>query len=107
MKHNHELFGTICAFEAMPSLFETQLSKNNFSHFSELRSMENPDGKRYARIVSHLIEEFKTRFADFRRDGQKIMPFTQPFCFDVQCASDEIQLELLDLQANINLKGKV
>ena len=68
--------------------------------------MENPDGKRYTRIVSLLIEEFKTRFADFRREEQKIMLFTQPFCFDVQCTSDEIQLELLDLQANINLKEK-
>ena len=106
MKLIHELFGTVCAFEAKLSLFEAQLSKNNFSHFSELRSMENPDGKRYTRIVSLLIEEFKTRFADFRREEQKIMLFTQPFCFDVQCTSDEIQLELLDLQANINLKEK-
>ncbi|KAI6651438.1 General transcription factor II-I repeat domain-containing protein 2-like [Oopsacas minuta] len=80
--------------------------KNNFSNFSELRSMEIPDRKRFARIVSHLIEEFKTRFADFRREDQKIMLLTQLFCFDVQCASDGIQLELLDLQANINFKKK-
>ena len=82
MKLIHELFGTVCAFEAKLSLFEAQLSKNNFSHFSELRSMENPDGKRYTctRIVSLLIEEFKTRFADFRREKQKIMLFTQPIC---------------------------
>ena len=70
---------------------------------SKLRTLENPDGKRYTRIVLQLVKEFKTRFADFTSEEQRIMLFSQPFCFD---APEEIQLELLDLQANIDMKEK-
>ena len=106
MKLIHELFGTVYPFEAKLSLFEAQLSKDNFSTLFGASNCGKSWRKRYAGIVSLLIEEFKTRFADFSREEQKIMLFTQPLCFDVLCTSDEIQLELLDLQANIHLKEK-
>ncbi|TWW73363.1 hypothetical protein D4764_15G0007570 [Takifugu flavidus] len=53
-----------------------------------------------------LREEFDHRFADFKTHRTTFQIFVDPFSFDVQDAPPVLQIKLIDLQCNSELKVK-
>ncbi|XP_042589393.1 general transcription factor II-I repeat domain-containing protein 2-like [Cyprinus carpio] len=63
-------------------------------------------GEKYADAIMKLQEEFDRRFADFKTHRATFQIFADPFSFDVQDAPPVLQMELIDLQCNSELKVK-
>ena len=86
--------------------FSTQLSAYNFVHFPVLQTQTVPQGcsEKYSEQVSALKAEFARRFADFKSMKDQFTLLKCPFSFDIEEASTDLQLELIDLQADHTLK---
>uniref|UniRef100_A0A8C4X0U4 General transcription factor II-I repeat domain-containing protein 2-like n=1 Tax=Eptatretus burgeri TaxID=7764 RepID=A0A8C4X0U4_EPTBU len=102
----HQLYSTVCAFIIKLRLWKCQLSENNFTHFKELSKHTNTDGSKYAAIINDLEGEFNFKFSEFKKQEQNMEIFAQPFSVDIMMAPDHLQMELVELQANMDLKGR-
>ena len=107
----HELFAHIKAFQTKLQLWQVQLERGNLAHFPSLKSQKEHDGGefsslRYAAEICKLQKEFDTRFKEFRARNTDFELFSVPFNVDVSQAPIELQLELCDLQASLELKGQ-
>lgn len=96
-------------FLNLMQLFQKQLSKGNYVHFPTLGSCalcanDNDIGKRYASLLSRLVDEFECRFSDFRRCKLRLKMFSTPFGVEVDEAPEEYQLELVDIQSCSSFK---
>ena len=60
--------------------------------------------EKYSEQVSALKAEFAKRFADFKSMKDQFNLLKCPFSFDIEEASTDLQLELIDLQADHTLK---
>ena len=87
-------------------LFSTQLSTHNIVHFSVLQTQTLPQGcsEKYSEQVSALKAEFTRRFADFKSMKDQFSLLKCPFSFDIEETSTNLQLKLIDLQADHTLK---
>ena len=86
------------------------MQKGDLSHFRTL-SLRNSgicrDKKtKYADQLQNLTNEFSTRFKDFGSHEHLLEIFSSPFHTDVTKAPADIQMELIDRQANTALKAK-
>ena len=102
----HELFVEIVSFQVKLGLFSTQLSAHNFVHFPVLQTQTVPQGcsEKYSEQVSAIKAEFARRFADFKSMKDQFNLLKCPFSFDIEETSTDLQLELIDLQADHTLK---
>ncbi len=60
----------------------------------------------YASAVENLLQEFDQRFADFKAHRDTFQLFADPFSADVESVPNLLQMELIDLQCNSELKTK-
>lgn len=99
---------SICAFKLKLSLWETQLSKGDTSHFPLLAELgaRQPDLAEYKNKITELLQEFERRFQVFGELEKEFAFFRSPFAVDASDMPADIQLELIDLQCDSDLKQK-
>ncbi|XP_056596028.1 general transcription factor II-I repeat domain-containing protein 2-like [Triplophysa dalaica] len=78
------------------------------AHFPCLREagMMKEKVPEYDAVLSNLNQEFDRRFEDFRNSAADFELFSQPFTISVDTVSDDLQMELIDLQCDSELKHK-
>uniref|UniRef100_A0A8C1SJ23 Uncharacterized protein n=1 Tax=Cyprinus carpio TaxID=7962 RepID=A0A8C1SJ23_CYPCA len=103
-------YDNVRAFSTKLVLWKAQLSQTNLCHFPACKALMDVgtpfSGEKYADAIMKLQEEFDHRFADFKTHRATFKIFADPFSFDVQDASPVLQMELIDLQCNSELKVK-
>lgn len=103
-------YDNVRAFSTKLVLWKAQLSQTNLCHFPACKALMDVgtpfSGEKYADAIMKLQEEFDRRFADFKTHRATFQIFADPFSFDVQDAPPVLQMELIDLQCNSELKVK-
>ena len=62
--------------------------------------------KEYANIISDLHKQFENRFKDFEALEPQFHLFSIPFAVDTDKVSEDMKMELVELQSDIVLKQK-
>ncbi|XP_073521227.1 general transcription factor II-I repeat domain-containing protein 2-like [Phyllobates terribilis] len=57
-------------------------------------------------IISQLLQEFDRRFHGFQDLEAEFTLFATPFAVDIACVSEDLQMEIVDLQCDAVLKQK-
>ncbi|XP_047140945.1 general transcription factor II-I repeat domain-containing protein 2A-like [Hydra vulgaris] len=78
-------------------------SKSHFKTLSE-RNTNTVDYEKYCNLILKVIDEFDTRFCDFKEVKNELDLFSHPFSIKVEIVRDEFQMELIELQNNKDLK---
>ncbi|KAL6466076.1 hypothetical protein MHYP_G00262090 [Metynnis hypsauchen] len=103
-------YDNVRAFSAKLVLWKVQLSQTNLCHFPACKALMDAgtpfSGEKYVDVILKLQEEFDHRFANFKTHRATFQIFADPFSFDVQDAPPVLQMELIDLQCNSELKAK-
>lgn len=101
-----DYYQNIVIFIEKLKLFERQLRSNNCLHFPHLNEIkyENKKISKYAEKIKKLNEEFNMRFLFLQKHKFLFEILINPFIFDVDMAPTNLQLELLELQCNLELK---
>ena len=92
------------------ALWETQLASGDPAHFPCLRDVcvttPDADVKRYKDKIAGLLWEFEKRFQVFGELETEFSVFRAPFTVKASDLPIDIQLEIIDLQSDADLKGK-
>lgn len=102
----HEMYVHVKSFQMKLSLFSGQAGNNRFCHFPLLKEA-NISGElaaKYKVQLDNLVVEFDRRFQDFKNLEPQFNILSSPFSKEVDSAPEDLQLELLDLQASNDLK---
>lgn len=102
----HELYLEVKVFQSKLKLLAKQLNEQNFVHFPLLktRAVTQALSDKYCSQLMALKEEFIRRFADFKAIEGQFDLLSSPFTCDIETATEELQMELIDLQADNSLK---
>ena len=84
------------------------LHSGNLAHFPSLKEvgLMEADTPKYLDILSNLEVEFDCRFKDFEENATAFELFAQPFSVHVDAVNEELQMELLELQSDSDLRSK-
>lgn len=102
----HQSYSHIKTFQNKIQLWERQLRNGNTFHFPTLANHATSD---YTSLANELIlinKQFSNRFQDFRSQETNLRIFSSPFDANVDQAPEELQMELIELQGNEDLKQK-
>lgn len=102
-----DLFNHINAFQKKLLLFESQLKNNNIQHFPLLNKLKNSkhiDYIKYAKEIKKLITVFESRCTNIDKYRKIFEIYSFLFHTDVESAPEYLQMELIDLQCNNELK---
>ncbi|XP_068107468.1 general transcription factor II-I repeat domain-containing protein 2-like [Hyperolius riggenbachi] len=112
----NQLHSHLKAFGRKLQLFQRHLSQTqaNTIHFPALQEIMNSFSQdnisvqmsRYAADIASLAEEFKRRFQDFAAIEKEISLFSSPFSVDPDDAPEQLQLELIELQCDSELRSR-
>ena len=105
-----QYYDTIRAFKLKLPLWETQLSGDDTAHFPCLKSVRatgmNSDLNQYKDKITGLLCEFKQRFQIFGQLETAFKVFCSPFTVNPSDLPIVLQLEIIDLQCDSDLKTK-
>ena len=105
-----QYYDSICAFKLKLSLWETQLAGGDAAHFPCLKDVcatqHSVDMKRFKDKITGLLQEFEQRFQIFGELEKEFKFFCSPFTVNASDLPVNIQLEIIDLQCDSDLKGK-
>lgn len=97
----------IKAFQMKLTLFESQLRNGNLHHFPSLKEFDStttPNFVKYADEIGKLQAEFNRRFSELKKYDKKFEIFSSPFQVDLSTVPIVLQLEIINLQCNDELK---
>ena len=77
-------------------------------HFPALKNHDtsNLQYQKYGDKLAVLQEEFSERFGDLKKHSQAIEVFASPFSVDVTAIPEDIQMEIIELRCNDELRKK-
>ncbi|XP_044220325.1 general transcription factor II-I repeat domain-containing protein 2B-like [Thunnus albacares] len=103
-----QLSDRVRAFKQKLLLLSRHLSAGNLAHFPSLREvgLMEENVPKYMNILSNLVLEFDRRFEDFRHNATVFELFAEPFSVNVNTVSEELQMELIELQSDSQLQNK-
>ena len=61
---------------------------------------------KYAALIFDLIQEFESRFQDFRKNEEYFNIFSTPFYLEINKLPSNPQMKCIELQSDIQLKEK-
>ena len=104
----NKMFEHITSFQRKLVLFKDQFSNSVLTHFSCLK-MQHDEGQdinyqKYGTVIEKLSAVFDARFLDFRQLESDFNIFSNPFNTAVDQSPDRLQLELIDLQSDNDMK---
>ncbi|XP_064109642.1 general transcription factor II-I repeat domain-containing protein 2B-like [Macrobrachium nipponense] len=104
----NEKFSLIKGFQIKLRLWESQIRNQNPVHFPTLKNHDttNPQYQKYGDKLAVLREEFSERFGDLKKNSQAIEVFASPLSVDVTEIPEDIQMEIIELQCNDELRKK-
>jgi len=106
------MFQIIKAFETKLKLWYDQLKVKNLIYFETLATalmgakISAASCEKYAALLFDLIQDFERRFTDFRQNELNFNIFVNPFCLDIGNLPTYLQMECIELQADIEIKAK-
>jgi hypothetical protein len=107
---NH-LYYDIVSFETKLDLFKNHIIQYKFTHFSCCDSLSKTLPKNIFPLedcinnIEILRKSFADRFIDFKEQSKVFKLFQNPIEIPINEVDDDFQLELIDLQANDELKA--
>jgi len=106
-----DLYSKVKAFRQNLTLFESQLARSCFTHFSRCdkyrQEAATPFPNLFAQdVILALKQQFKERFSDLDAYSSEIRLFENPFDSVIGDLPSELQMEVIDLQSNDILKDK-
>ncbi|XP_077957581.1 general transcription factor II-I repeat domain-containing protein 2-like [Gasterosteus aculeatus] len=105
-----QYYDNIRTFKLKLTLWETQLSSGAAAHFPHLRNVQmtgiTADMSRYKDKITELLREFEQRFQVFGELETEFAIFRSPFTVKAADLPINIQLEIIDLQCDQDLKDK-
>lgn len=102
----HSMFNQISTFENKLVLWEKQMKILNFAHFPTLGKCNVTLTKKYVDALQTMKNDFSRRFGDFKAHDKILKLFSAPFSVDAEQAPDNIQMELIELQCDTELREK-
>ena len=104
----HELFYKINDFIDKLYLWHKQLSEGVFTHFETLitQNASKINGEKHTQEILILLNEFEHRFQDFKSHSIAFQIIGRPFDVEVDEVQAHFQLELIDFQADGELRVK-
>jgi len=104
----HEMYVHVKSFQMKLSLFFRQAGNNKFCNFPLLKeaNISSKLAAKYKVQLDNLAVEFERRLQDFKNLEPQFNIFSSPFTTEVDSAPEDIQLELLNLEANHDLREK-
>lgn len=104
----NEMFSLIKGFQIKLRLWESQIRNQNPAHFPTLKNHDtsNLQYHKYGDKLTVLREEFSERFGDLKKHSQAIEVFASPFSVDVTAIPEDMQMEIIELQCNDELRKK-
>ena len=102
------MFEHITTFQRKLVLFKDQFSNSVLTHFPCLK-MQHDEGQdinyqKYGTMIEKLSAVFVARFLNFRQLESDFDIFSNPFKTAVNQSPDQLQLELIDLQSDNDMK---
>ncbi|GFY06018.1 general transcription factor II-I repeat domain-containing protein 2B [Trichonephila clavipes] len=102
-----DCYQDIKAFVAKLQHYENQLRSNNLMHFPLLNDYKSDHKNlfKYSMEIGKLFEEFNTRFSYIQKFEEMFAIFLAPYYVEVESAPPNLQMKLIELQSNIELKS--
>jgi hypothetical protein len=85
---------------------ESHIRAKNCYHFPTLATHKNIPYNCYGDELTALIEQSDTRFADFQNEDSTFVIFARPMDADVNNVPENLQMEVIELQADLVLKSQ-
>lgn len=104
-----ELFNSVNCFTAKLRLFLSHMDKHQCPHFPNLAKLPESKFSRfshYKEVLKNVLDQFESRFKDFKQLDLQIKLFSSPFSIDVETVNDSLQLEVIELQSSTELRDK-
>lgn len=104
----HESYAVLKAFQMKLLLYSKQTTENKFTHFCTLQIMlvSTSQTNKYSNILCKLHKELCQRSKDFGKVESSIDLLAAPFSCNVKKAPNNLQLELINLLSDNELKHK-
>ncbi|XP_068243794.1 general transcription factor II-I repeat domain-containing protein 2-like [Palaemon carinicauda] len=104
----NEMFSPYKGFQMKLRLWKSHIRKRNPAHFPTLKNHDtsNLQYQKYGDKLEVSRSKFSERFGNLKKHSQAIEIFASPFSVDVTAIPKNMQMEIIELQCNDELRKK-